>query len=60
MGYESSLRYNERTKYFELSFTCDKINDAGYYDQLTKIDLEVLRDNARDIFTVIERKLENS
>mgnify|MGYP001574901829 FL=1 len=47
--YEPELIYNRITEYWELRFRCNKINDTDCYDQLTKDDLKILRDNAKRI-----------
>ena len=58
--YEPKLVYNEKTLYWELRFICNKINDSDCYDQLTRIDLEVLQENCNRISVQITDKLSKS
>lgn len=53
--YIPDLRYNSFTKYWELRFKCDNINDKDCYDLLVPVDLEILKDNAKRLYDELAR-----
>lgn len=51
--YIPDLSFNKETVYWELRLICHRINDTDVYDQLTKDDLCVLRENAKRIYEAL-------
>lgn len=51
--YESRAFFNKSTGFWELEFENKEISDIDGYDQLTKKDLETMRDNAKRVYDAI-------
>ena len=58
--YASKCQYNKHTQHWELYLSCEKINDYDSYVRMSKQDLEILRDNAKNMHETITQALENS
>jgi hypothetical protein len=58
--YESRAFFNKWTGFWELEFESKEIGDLDGYDQLTKEDLETMRDNAKRLYDAINGALSDN
>lgn len=57
-SYKIKSKYNALKSTYEITFSCSRINDFDGYYNLTKVELEELRDNLEGMLAAIDGVIE--